>query len=120
MSPTATHSNNFKPLHIWCWKMSPSHPKNSTLTKNLTKGLSIDGTKIEGVKNVRDAYKYKATKFDMGDDDYLKEFSGYLNSAETAIDCLVFKSFLGETRKVGKSSPTSKSFKFDISSRLTL
>ena len=73
-----------------------------------------DGSKIEGEKNVKDAYKYKATKFDMADDDYLREFSGFMNSTETAIDCLIFKSFLGETRKVGKAAPTSKLFKFDI------
>ena len=74
-----------------------------------------NGRKFEGKKHVKDQYKYKVSKFELEGDDYLKEVSGHLNAEGDTVECLMFKSFYGQSRKVGQASENSRLFRFDIS-----
>lgn len=73
------------------------------------------GRKFEGKKHIKDQYKYKVSKFELEGDDYLKELSGHLNAEGDTVECLIFKSFYGQNRKVGQASENSRLFRFDIS-----
>jgi len=74
-----------------------------------------DGTIIKGKKHVEDPYKYKAVKFDMEEDDYLKDVAGFISNEEDAVQCLVFRSAKDQVRRVGNAGEEAKQFKFDIS-----
>jgi len=72
------------------------------------------GEVIEGGPHVVNAEKSKMITFETLEEDYVKEFSGFMNKNETMIECLIMRTFRGETMKVGQPSKDSKLFKFDI------
>jgi len=73
-----------------------------------------DGTIIKGRKHIENAYKYKAVKFDMDEDDYLKDVTGFVSNEDDAVQCLIFRSAKEQVRRVGNTGDQSKQFKFDI------
>jgi len=72
------------------------------------------GEVIEGGPHVVNPDKSKMVTFETLEEDYIKEFSGFMNKNETMIECLIMRTFRGETMKVGQPKKDSKLFKFDI------
>ena len=72
------------------------------------------GEIIEGGAQVKNADKSKMVTFETLEEDFVKEITGFINKAETVIECLILRTFRGETMRVGTASKDSKLFKFDI------
>lgn len=73
-----------------------------------------DGKTQDGGQHVRNPQAYKLETFELTDDDYIKEISGFTNTAETSLECLILMSVKGETKKVLEPTRESRLFKFDI------
>lgn len=72
------------------------------------------GDVIEGSGQVKNPEKSKLVTFETLEEDYIKEITGFINKSETVIECLILRTFRGETMKVGTASKDAKLFKFDI------
>lgn len=72
------------------------------------------GEIIEGGAQVKNADKSKMVTFETLEEDFVKEITGFINKAETMIECLILRTFRGETMRVGTASKDGKLFKFDI------
>jgi len=72
------------------------------------------GDVIEGGPHVVNPDKSKIVTFETLEEDHIKEISGFTDKNETTIQCLILRTFRGETMKVGQPTKDSKLFKFDI------
>ncbi len=72
------------------------------------------GDVIEGGPHVVNPDQSKMVTFETLEEDHVKEISGFTDKNETSIQCLILRTFRGETMKVGQPTKDSKLFKFDI------
>jgi len=72
------------------------------------------GDVIEGGPHVVNPDKSKIVTFETLEEDHIKEISGFTDKNETTIQCLILRTFRGETMKIGQPHKDGKLFKFDI------
>jgi len=73
-----------------------------------------DGKTTDGGQHVRNPQAYKLESFELTDDDYIKEISGFTSKGDINLECLILMSAKGETKKILEPTRESKLFKFDI------